>query len=113
MPDSLSADLPAPNESDWVAPDCRGQNFYDIDHAMRSLLDELSRMADRHDPVLHARDAFGRDRDWVEFHPAYREWNRSVSAISAFTACRGGAGCWDGPIPAYAATPPASRRTRH
>ena len=73
MPDSLSADLPAPNESDWIAPDCRGQNFYDIDHAMRSLLDELSRMADRHDPVLHARDAFGRDRGCVEFHPAYRE----------------------------------------
>jgi alkylation response protein AidB-like acyl-CoA dehydrogenase len=36
-------------------------------------LDELSRIADRHDPVLHARDAFGRDRDWVEFHPAYAE----------------------------------------
>ncbi len=100
MPYSSPADLPAPNGSDWIAPDCHGQNFYDIDHAMRSLLDiylepgirahmtphyqrlggiaggrldELSRLADRHDPVLHPRDAFGRDLDWVEFHPAYRE----------------------------------------
>ena len=95
MPYSLPAD-----QSDSVAPDCHGQNFYGIDHGLRGLidlymepgirahmiphyrrlggiaggrLDELSRVADRHDPVLHARDAFGRDRDWVEFHPTYRE----------------------------------------
>jgi acyl-CoA dehydrogenase len=27
-------------------------------------------------PVLHPRDRFGRDADWIEFHPAYREMER-------------------------------------
>ncbi len=30
-------------------------------------------MCDKRGPVLHARDVFGRDEDWIEFHPAYRE----------------------------------------
>ncbi|HVY18242.1 MAG TPA: DNA alkylation response protein, partial [Rhodopila sp.] len=82
-----------------LAPDCRGQNFFTLDHALRSLLPlymdapllahlaphfdelgalaggrlgELSDMAERHPPVLHARDRMGRDEEWVEFHPAYR-----------------------------------------
>lgn len=89
-----------PSGSDWIAPDCHGLNFFDIDGSLRGLLqlylpkalrehmdphfrrlgeiaggrlDELSRIADRHEPVLHARDARGRDEDWIEFHPAYRE----------------------------------------
>jgi alkylation response protein AidB-like acyl-CoA dehydrogenase len=89
--------------SDWVAPDCRGLNFYDVDRSLQGLirvympeelqrhmaphfrrlgeiaggrLDELSRLADRHGPVLHPRDHLGRDQDWVEFHPAYREMER-------------------------------------
>lgn len=83
-----------------LAPDCHGLNFYDIDQSLQDLLplyladdlcehmtphyrrlgeiaggrlDELARLADRHGPVLHARDAFGRDEEWIEFHPAYRE----------------------------------------
>jgi len=36
-------------------------------------LDELARIADRHPPVLHPRDRFGRDQDWIEYHPAYRD----------------------------------------
>ncbi len=86
--------------NDWVAPDCHGLNFFDIDHSLRSLLplyldsallahlaphyarlgeiagnrlDDLARTADRHEPVLHARDRRGVDADWIEFHPAYRE----------------------------------------
>lgn len=89
--------------NDWVAPDCHGLNFFDIDHGLRSLLplyldapllahltphyarlgeiaggrlDDLARIADRHEPVLHTRDARGRDADWIEFHPAYREMER-------------------------------------
>ena len=27
-------------------------------------------------PVLHHRDRFGRDRQWIEYHPAYRELER-------------------------------------
>ena len=86
--------------NDWVAPDCHGLNFFEIDHSLQSLmhlympdnlrahltphyerlgeiaggrLDDLSRTADRHEPVLHARNARGQDEDWIEFHPAYRE----------------------------------------
>ncbi|MEQ9640909.1 MAG: acyl-CoA dehydrogenase family protein [Alphaproteobacteria bacterium] len=89
--------------NDWVAPDCVGENFYDLDASLRSLLplymdgdllahlrphydrlgaiagdrlDELSRLADRHEPILHARNRRGEDSDWVEFHPAYREMER-------------------------------------
>ena len=78
-------------------------NFYRIDRGLRDLLDlhmeprlraamephldrlgqlaggrldELAEIADKHPPVLHSRDRFGRDEDWVEFHPAYREMER-------------------------------------
>lgn len=86
--------------SDWIAPDCSGQDFYALDRGLQDLLalylppatlasltphfarlgalaggrlDELARVADRHGPVLHPRDRFGRDEDWIEYHPAYRE----------------------------------------
>ena len=86
--------------SEQVAPSCRGLNFYDLDHNLRSLLPiymdgpllahlqphlsklgelgggrlgALSDIAERHTPVLHHRDSYGRDEEWVEFHPAYRE----------------------------------------
>jgi len=83
-----------------IAPDCAGQDFYARDRGLQQLLalylpdgmrahlephfkrlgvlaggrlDELARVADRNGPVLHARDRFGRDEDWIEYHPAYRE----------------------------------------
>jgi acyl-CoA dehydrogenase len=89
--------------AEWVAPDCHGENFYHLDPAFKALLehylapdlhahmaphferlgelsggklDELSRTADRHPPVLHYRDRFGRDEDWIEYHPAYKEMER-------------------------------------
>ncbi len=92
-----------PKGSDLIAPDCRGLNFFDIDMSLRDLLrvylaedvrahmepyyrrlgelcggrlDELARLSDRHGPVLHPRDAMGRDAESVEFHPAYREMER-------------------------------------
>ncbi|MGI9425032.1 MAG: acyl-CoA dehydrogenase family protein, partial [Hyphomicrobiaceae bacterium] len=85
---------------DWIAGDCAGANFYDLDHSLRSLLelymeptvrehmaphysrlgeiagsrlDELARLSDQHPPVLHVRSPRGRDEDWIEFHPSYRE----------------------------------------
>ena len=94
---------PTMSGSDWIAPDCRDSNFYDLDRSLQGLLelympaplrahmtphfrrlgglaggrlDELARLADRHVPVLHPRDAAGRDADWLEFHPAYREMER-------------------------------------
>ena len=86
-----------------LAPSCSGLNFYEIDHGLRSLLPlympeallghldrhlgdlgelaggrlgELSDTAERHPPQLHPRDRYGRDEEWVECHPAYREMER-------------------------------------
>src|SRR2546429_1271023 len=41
-------------------------------------LDECARLADRHVPVLHQPDRFGRDGQWIEYHPAYRELERAA-----------------------------------
>jgi acyl-CoA dehydrogenase len=91
--------------SDLLAPDTSGMNFYRADPALADLLrihlseelfrhiephlnrlgglagghlDECARLADRHVPVLHQRDRFGRDAQWIEYHPAYRELERAA-----------------------------------
>src|SRR5438445_2073320 len=88
-----------------LAPDTSGMNFYRADPALMDLLrihlpealfrhiephldrlgalagghlDECARLADRHVPVLHQRDRFGRDAQWIEYHPAYRELERAA-----------------------------------
>jgi len=88
-----------------LAPDTTGLNFYRADPALSDLLrihlpdtlfchltphldrlgelaggylDECARLADRHGPVLHQRDRFGRDMQWIEYHPAYRELERAA-----------------------------------
>lgn len=85
--------------SDLIALDCQNLNFWQIDRSNRDLLElylapevfahfaphldrlgalgggllnELAMTADKHAPVLHHRDRFGRDQDWIEYHPAYR-----------------------------------------
>jgi acyl-CoA dehydrogenase len=87
-------------KANLLAPDTSGMNFYRADPALADLLrihldeglfrhiephldrlgrlaggtlDECARLADRHVPVLHPRDRFGRDVQWIEYHPAYRE----------------------------------------
>ena len=96
----LSAQIEEMETEDWVAPDCQGLNFFEIDYSLQALmklyldedllnhmlphyrrlgevsggrLDELSRISDRHTPLLHSRSRKGVDEDWIEFHPAYRE----------------------------------------
>jgi acyl-CoA dehydrogenase len=88
-----------------LAPDTSGMNFYRADPALTDLLrihlperifnhiephldrlgglaggylDECARLADRHTPVLHQRDRFGRDMQWIEYHPAYRELEKAA-----------------------------------
>jgi acyl-CoA dehydrogenase len=88
-----------------LAPDTSGMNFYRADPSLTDLLrihlpdalfrhiephldrlgalagvhlDECARLADRHVPVLHQRDRFGRDVQWIEYHPAYRELERAA-----------------------------------
>ena len=114
-----------------IAPDCAGQNFYAIDRGLRDLLqlylepndfrrlephfdrlgalaggrlDELARAADKHPPVLNARDRFGRDEDWIDYHSSYREMETIAFGDFQFHAMshRAGALGMDRPLPAVA-----------
>jgi alkylation response protein AidB-like acyl-CoA dehydrogenase len=116
---------------DHIAPDCAGQNFYAVDRGLRDLLklyltpddfgqlephfdrlgalaggrlDELAREADKHPPVLNARDRFGRDEDWIDYHSSYREMEKIAFADFQFHAMshRAGALGMDRPLPAVA-----------
>src|SRR5882757_4602433 len=123
---------PSPRRgADHIAPDCAGQNFYAIDRGLRDLLklylipddfgrlgphfdrlgalaggrlDELARIADKHPPVLHPRDRFGRDEDWIDYHSSYREMEKIAFGDFQFHAMshRGGALGMDRPLPAVA-----------
>src|SRR5881628_3838672 len=91
------------DQAGLIAPDTSGMNFYRADPSLSDLLrihlpqklfdhigphldrlgalaggplDDFARMADKHVPVLHQRDRFGRDVQWIEYHPAYRELER-------------------------------------
>ncbi len=117
--------------SDRIAPDCAGMDFLAADRGLRDLLaiylpsdtratldphyarlgqlagnrlDELARVADRHPPVLHPRDRFGRDEDWIEYHPAYREMEAIAFGDFQFHAMshRGGVLGMDAPLPPVA-----------
>jgi acyl-CoA dehydrogenase len=94
-----------PQQNGLLAPDTTGMNFYRADPALADLLrihlsdalfrhiephldrlgelagghlDECARLADRHTPILYQRDRFGRDVQWIEYHPAYRELERAA-----------------------------------
>jgi acyl-CoA dehydrogenase len=111
-----------------VAPDCAGLDFFAIDRGIRDLLglylapdtraalqphfqrlgelaggrlDGLARAADRHPPVLNARDRFGRDEDWIDYHPAYREMEQIAFGDFQFHAMshRGGVLGLNAPLP--------------
>jgi alkylation response protein AidB-like acyl-CoA dehydrogenase len=113
---------------DRIAPDCAGMDFHAADRGLRDLLaiylpgpvldrltphfqrlgqlaggrlDELARIADRHAPVLHVRDRFGRDEDWIEYHPAYREMEQIAFGDFQFHAMshRSGVLGMDRPLP--------------
>jgi alkylation response protein AidB-like acyl-CoA dehydrogenase len=117
--------------ADHIAPDCAGENFYAIDRGLRDLLriylepndfrrleshfdrlgalagghlDELARAADKHPPVLNARDRFGRDEDWIDYHSSYREMEKTAFGDFQFHAMSHRAGTlgMDRPLPAVA-----------
>jgi len=103
MPDMNQRLNEGPHGAHHIAADVRGQNFYAIDRPFQDLmrlymepgllrqmtphferlgglaggrLDELAMIADKHPPVLQPRDRFGRDEDWIDYHPAYREMEK-------------------------------------
>jgi len=114
-----------------VAPDCRGINAYEADASLRSLLelyldtdlrrhlephfhrlgdlvggrlDELAEMADKHPPILHARNRYGEDEEWIEYHSSYREMEHIAFCELGLHAMshRGGVLGWPEPLPAVA-----------
>ncbi len=86
-----------------MAKDARGQNFFAVDRGLQdglkqymdgqsllalwphleelgeiagNELDALADQAEKHPPILHHRDRYGRDEQWIEQHPAYLEIER-------------------------------------
>jgi alkylation response protein AidB-like acyl-CoA dehydrogenase len=117
--------------SNALAPTCRGLNYYSIDRSLRDLLShymeapllrhlaphleelgeiaggrlhDLSDQAERHQPVLHPRDGYGRDEEWIEYHPAYREMESiAFGKFGMHAMCnRGGVMGWSSPMPPIA-----------
>ena len=107
VPASLAGRSAVAQRSQHLAPDCSGLNFFAIDRSLRDLLglymegpllahltkhlnelgelaggrlNQLADLADKHPPVLHHRDRFGRDEEWIEVHPAYDEIRRIAFA---------------------------------
>ena len=103
MPDMTHGLNEGPHGAHHIATDAHGQNFHSIDRQFQDLmrlymepdllrqmtphferlgglaggrLDELAMVADKHPPVLQPRDRFGRDEDWIDYHPAYREMEK-------------------------------------
>ena len=103
MPDMSPVTSKQAHGAHHIAPDIHGQNFFAIDRQFQHLLslymedglrtamtphfdrlgalaggrlDELAQTADKHPPVLNPRDRFGRDEDWIDYHPSYREMEK-------------------------------------
>ena len=114
-----------------IAPDCAGQNFYEIDRGLRDLLrlylepedfrrlephfdrlgelaggrlDELARIADKHPPVLQRGTASAATRTGSTTIPSYREMESIAFGDFQFHAMshRAGALGMDRPLPAVA-----------
>jgi alkylation response protein AidB-like acyl-CoA dehydrogenase len=127
----VSADARGDHGAHYIAPDCAGQNFYALDRGLRELLplylsgkdfrqlephferlgalaggrlDELARNADKHPPVLHPRDRFGRDEDFIDYHGSYRDMETLAFGDFQFHAMSHRGGClgMDRPLPAVA-----------
>ncbi|WP_169568382.1 acyl-CoA dehydrogenase family protein [Sneathiella limimaris] len=126
-----SAEFSPQSLSDWLAPDCHGLNFFDVDKSLQGLLDvympkdvrdhmvphyqrlgqisgtdldDWSRQSDKHQPILHTRDARGRDEDWIEFHQSYRNMEQVAFGqfgLHAMTNRPGVLG-WDAKVPPIA-----------
>lgn len=131
MNDSVPSAVTDPFAGSPLAHDCAGLDFYALDRGLEDLLrlylpsetrsffephfrrmgalaggrlDELARIADRNGPILRTRDRLGRDEDWIEYHPAYREMERIAFGDFQFHAMSHRAGVlgYDKPLPAVA-----------
>jgi alkylation response protein AidB-like acyl-CoA dehydrogenase len=87
--------IPLPADEDWYTPDEHlqwlirrsvGEALWptaeaalaDAGRLVPTVIEPLARQADRHPPILHQYNARGERIDEIEFHPAYREIERTV-----------------------------------
>ncbi|HEV7677580.1 MAG TPA: acyl-CoA dehydrogenase family protein [Candidatus Dormibacteraeota bacterium] len=87
--------IPLPADDDWYAPDEHlrwlvrrsvGEAIWpvaesalqDAGRLSPTVLEPLAAQADRHPPILHQFNARGERIDEIEFHPAYKEIERTV-----------------------------------
>lgn len=121
----------AARRSAVLAPTCRGLNYYSADNSVQDLLPlymeatllahlkphlaelgelaggrlhDLSDQAERLQPVLQPRDGYGRDEEWIEYHPAYREMESiAFGKFGMHAMChKGGVLDWPSPMPPIA-----------
>ncbi|MEE2777817.1 MAG: acyl-CoA dehydrogenase family protein [Acidobacteriota bacterium] len=114
-----------------LAGDVRGRNFYTLDPWLRQLLplylspelcdhlephldslgalaggrlDALADAADKNEPVLRTRDRFGRDEEWIDYHPSYHAMEGIAFGELGLHAMshRGGVLGWPDPYPSVA-----------
>jgi len=95
--------IPPPDSTDWYAPDEHlrwltrrtvGEPLWPVaDSALQELgtivpqvIEPLARTADRNPPVLRPYNARGERIDEIEFHPAYKELERTVLGFGAVRA---------------------------
>jgi acyl-CoA dehydrogenase len=95
--------IPAPDRSDWYAPDehlqwllrsTLGESLWptaesalqDLGTLVPQVIEPLARTADRNPPVLRNYDAQGNRIDEIEFHPAYTELERQVLGFGTVRA---------------------------
>ena len=95
--------IPLPEDDDWYTPDEHLQwlsrrmvgealwpvaqsALQDAGQLVPTKVEPLARQADRHPPVLHQFNARGERVDEIEFHPAYKELERTVLQFGAVRA---------------------------
>ncbi|MCY3858770.1 MAG: acyl-CoA dehydrogenase family protein [Gammaproteobacteria bacterium] len=123
--------MATPTSTGAIAPDTKGQNFFMNDRTLQDLarlylddtlcdaiwpqlkelgqrvandLDDHAMLANRHPPVLHQRDKYGRDRQWIEYHSSYRTLEQAAFGDFALHAMshRPTLANWDQPLPVFA-----------
>lgn len=78
-------------EAPWAAQKCAALGAVAGDDAVQ----DLARLANKHDPELKTHDRFGHRIDWVEFHPSWHQlmslaWQHEVPNLSWRTSEPGG-----------------------
>ena len=120
-----------PTSTGVIAPDTKGQSFFTNDRTLQDLarlylddalceaiwpqledlgyraandLDDHAMQANKHAPILHQRDKYGQDRQWIEYHDSYRALEQAAFGDYGLHAMthRPSVANWDKPLPIFA-----------